>query len=111
MSWFTAAAAGFMGGAVHGLTSSSYGSQNGRGYSENTTKNRTDQVSNEIFQRETSLGCIHNDRDGVSAADLAEHLGNGEYGSAIRDVADIVSGHQEPVMEANQAPPSDGGAQ
>ena len=39
--------------------------------------------------------CVHNDRDGVSVADITEHVGNFEFGSAIRDTADVIDGHQE----------------
>ena len=49
--------------------------------------------------------CAHNDRDGVSAADILEHLGNGEYGSAARDGADLASGYQK-YSGLNQPPKS-----
>lgn len=36
--------------------------------------------------------CGHNGEEGVSIADLAEHIGNGDIGSAVRDVAETVTG-------------------
>ncbi|HEV3269595.1 MAG TPA: hypothetical protein VGZ69_02980 [Candidatus Rhabdochlamydia sp.] len=49
--------------------------------------------------------CAHNDRPGVSVADIAEHAGNLDFGSAGRDVMDLVSGH-ESFGGFNQAPSS-----
>ena len=40
------------------------------------------------------LNCVHNGRPGVSAADVAEHLGNFEFGSAGRDALDLATGRQ-----------------
>lgn len=39
--------------------------------------------------------CSHNDRDGVSVADVIEHIGNLDFGSAGRDVIDVISGYEE----------------
>lgn len=38
--------------------------------------------------------CSHNDRPGVSSMDMVEHIGNGEYGSIIRDYHDVYKGDQ-----------------
>ena len=49
------------------------------------------------------LCCSHNERDGVSIADVLEHLGNLDVGSAGRDVLDLISGYEEPAG-LNQTP-------
>jgi hypothetical protein len=36
--------------------------------------------------------CRHNDQDGVSIRDIAEHVFNGEIGSASRDIAESDAG-------------------
>ena len=58
---------------------------------------------NDYSGSDNLMACVHNDRPGVSAADVVEHVGNGEFGSAGRDVADVISGHQD-FSGANQAP-------
>lgn len=38
--------------------------------------------------------CPHNGQDGISVTDVAEHIGNGEYGSAGRDFVESDWGQQ-----------------
>lgn len=45
--------------------------------------------------KKSDLACSHNTRKGVSAMDLVEHGFNEEYGSAIRDLVDVITGKEE----------------
>ncbi len=47
---------------------------------DNQTCSYNDSITNNDY------GCQHNGQAGVSAWDIAEHIGNGEWGSAARDV-------------------------
>lgn len=40
-----------------------------------------------MTSRSVGVGCVHNGGSDITAADIAEHIGNHEFGSAIRDVA------------------------
>ncbi|MGL4540017.1 MAG: hypothetical protein ACRCU0_03480 [Candidatus Rhabdochlamydia sp.] len=66
---------------------------------DNSSSNENNSPSNNDY------ACAHNDRPGVSVADIAEHAGNLNFGSAGRDLMDLVSGH-ESFGGFNQAPSS-----
>jgi hypothetical protein len=51
------------------------------------------------------VACPHNGRDGISTMDVIEHLGNCDFGSAARDIADRHCEY-EPAAGFNQPPSS-----
>jgi hypothetical protein len=52
------------------------------------------------------LACVHNGRDGVSFMDLVQDACNWQFGDALRDAADVVSGYQD-WSGFNQDPSND----
>ncbi|PWU16250.1 MAG: hypothetical protein C5B45_00810 [Chlamydiae bacterium] len=83
------------------------GGGNGPSHESNTSNANNDSPSNNSSSNSNDYACAHNDRPGVSIADIAEHAGNLNFGSAGRDVMDLVSGH-ESFGGFNQAPSSGG---
>ncbi|WP_215216935.1 hypothetical protein [Candidatus Rhabdochlamydia sp. W815] len=78
------------------------GGGNGSSHESNASN---DSPNNNSSSNSNDYACTHNDRPGVSIADIAEHAGNLNFGSAGRDVMDLVSGH-ESFGGFNQAPSS-----
>ncbi len=90
MSWIDAAVSGFLGGAVaqflHGVPA------NGLPFGEDALRlpgaEKTDLLMGQ-FQNSYFVGCPHNDRGEITSTDIAEHIGNAEFGSAARDFVEL----------------------
>lgn len=67
------------------------GGGNGPSHESNSSN---DSSSYNNSSNNNDYACAHNDRPGVSIADIAEHAGNLDFGSAGRDIMDLASGHE-----------------
>lgn len=59
-----------------------------------TNESKIRQIANENI-KSSDYACSHNNRPGVSAMDLIEHLGDRQRGSLLRDVVDVIKGKEE----------------
>ncbi|MDR2539357.1 MAG: hypothetical protein LBC45_01885 [Chlamydiales bacterium] len=79
--------------------------ENASSQNEPSRESNSDNASSHKSSNNDCCDCGHNDRSGVSIADIVEHAGNLDFGSAGRDFLDLLSAH-ESFGGFNQAPSS-----
>lgn len=101
MSIWTSFLTGFSQGAVSAAIKPPTKAQQSQASADQKTQNA---AAAAIKAKNLPVMCAHNGRGETSISDIAEHVGNGEFGSAARDAFESPAGQsvQDTVKEALQ---------